>query len=524
MNTTHSYVKARITALLLMSGILLSALFTSPALSQTEEVKLCIIHINDLHGYLLPYEDRNMAPPPEKVGGAAYVAAKIEELKKANKGSCILLDAGDIAQGTPLSNEFRGEPVIDFMNKVGFDATTLGNHEFDWGIDTLRKMLSREKFPCICANVLDSKTGKLASFIREPYTILTAAGIRIGIIGITTPDLPKMSFEYNVRGLRFENPEKILPGYIRELREKGVQLVGILSHCGVEGDVKMAENVQGIDFIVGGHSHKALMEPLKVKNTIIVQAGAYGMYVGALTLTIDRSSGKILSYTDRNVLHPVINNLITPDAEVAEMMDKYYLRLKPIMEEVIGQSKEEITKIPETGRGDMPIGNFITDLLREYSGADIFFLNAGGLRAPLPKGPVTRDDVYKVLPFDDFTVTMDLSGQEVMDTIVQGVSGSKIIQVSGITVSFYPSMNGRDKISEVKVGDKPLDLSKTYKVGTINYLSRGGDGYATFSKGKNIVNDPELIRDVVCRIIKEKKSIEIPQDKRLVILKDLYKS
>lgn len=524
MKITHSHITARITALLLMTGILLSALLASPALSQAEEVKLCIIHINDLHGYLLPYEDKNMAPPPEKIGGAAYVAAKIEELKKANKGSCILLDAGDIAQGTPISNEFRGESVIDFMNKVGFNATTLGNHEFDWGQDTLKKMIGREKFPCICANVLDSRTGKLASFIREPYCIFTAAGIKIGIIGITTPDLPKMSFEYNIRGLRFESPEKVLPGYIRELREKGVQLIGILSHCGVEGDRKMAENVPGIDFIVGGHSHKALREPLKVNNTIIVQAGAYGMYVGALTLTVDRSSGKILSYTDRNELYPVIDSQITPDPEVAKMMDKYYLRLKPIMEEVVGQSKEEITKTPETGRGDMPIGNVITDLLRAYSGADIFFFNAGGLRAPLPKGPITRDDIYKVLPFDDFTVTMELSGQEVMDTIVQGVSGSKIIQVSGITVSFYPSLNGRDKIAEVKVGDKPLDLSKTYKVGTINYLSRGGDGYATFAKGKNIENDPELIRDVVCRIIKEKKSIEIPQDKRIVILRDLNKS
>ncbi len=524
MKTIHSLITTKTTAMLLMTGIFLMALFASPASAQADEVKLCIIHINDLHGYLLPYEDRNLAPPPEKVGGGAYIAARIKELKKAYKDSYILLDAGDIAQGTPISNEFRGEPVIEFMNAVGIEATTLGNHEFDWGQDTLKKMLSQEKFPCICANVLDSTTGKLASFIREPYHIFTVQGVQIGIIGIASPATPKMSFEYNIKGLRFEDPDKILPGYIRELREKGVQLVGILSHCGIEGDKKMAEQISGIDFIIGGHTHKAIIDPLKVNNTIIVSAGAYGMYVGALALTVDRPSGKILSYTDKNELYPIIDSQIAPDPEVASLVEKYYLRLKPIMEEVIAQSKDEITKSPAPGRGDSPIGNVITDFLRTSSKTDVFFFNAGGLRAPLPKGPITRDDIYKVLPFDDFIVTMELTGQEILDTITQGVSGSKIIQVSGITFSFYPSRSGKDRIAEVKVGNAPLDLSKTYRVGTINYLSRGGDGYDTFTKGRNIENNPELIRDVVYRVIKDKKSIGLPPEKRIVIQSDLNKS
>jgi 2',3'-cyclic-nucleotide 2'-phosphodiesterase (5'-nucleotidase family) len=524
MKRSHSRIAAKIHALLLLTGLIIFTLSAAPAISQAEEVDLCIIHLNDVHGYLLPYEDKNLTAPPGKVGGAAFIAAKIEEIRKAHRGSCLLLDAGDIAQGTPISNEFRGEPVIEIMNRIGVQATTLGNHEFDWGQDTLRQMLSREKFPCICANLLDAKTGRLVDFIKEPYHIFTVNGIKIGIIGITTPATPRISFEYNVKGLRFEEPEKVLPGYVKELREKGVQLVGVLSHYGLEGDRKMAERVPGIDFIVGGHTHKALMDPLIVNNTIIVQAGAYGMYVGELNLRVDRSTGKIVLCTEKNELHPIIDDQIKPDPAVAAIVDKYYLRLKPIMEEVVGQSGEEIGKSPKPGSGDTPIGDVITDFLRSYSKTDIFFCNSGGLRSPIPKGPITRESIYRVLPFDDFIVTMDLTGQEVLEIIMHGTSSEKMIQVSGVTFSLYPSRSGSERIADVKVGEQPLDLEKTYKVGTINYLSSGGDGYSTFSKGRNVVNDPELIRDVVCRVIKERKTIEMPQEKRIVIVGEPKKS
>jgi len=489
-----------------------------PGECAADELPLLIIHTNDLHGHMEPYVDESLAPPPEKVGGAAYITALIKQLKEKYPGNTLLLDGGDCAMGTPLSNEFRGIPVIEYMNMLHYQAMAVGNHEFDWGLSDLKNMSRHAAFPFLTANVIDRETGEVPSWAK-PYHIFQLDGEKIGIIGLTTTKTPEMSNPKNIKTLQFIDPLSVLPQYIEELHQKGVTIIGVLSHTGIIKDREIAEKVPGISFIIGGHSHKALKDPENIRGTVIAQAGAYGMYVGALHLKIDTKTGQVLSLTRKNELIPIIDGSIgKPDREVEELLSPYSVQINRTMNAILGHTEEIISKTPPAGRGDSAIGDLITDILRQQSGAEIFFYNAGGLRNDLPAGNITRGDVYKVLPFDDYIVTMDLTGREILDILTFGTrDGQKMIQVSGLSFNYHSSEKAGKRLTSVKVGESSLKPDKTYRVGTIDYLFNGGDGYMTFKKGKNIRSGTMLVRNIVYDGIKARGTITVPSSSRIII-------
>jgi 2',3'-cyclic-nucleotide 2'-phosphodiesterase (5'-nucleotidase family) len=513
----NSSIKSTLHLLILaMFSVMAFSAITQSPVAYADEVNIVIIHVNDFHGYLLPYEDSSLAQPPQKIGGAAFIATKIKELQARNPGATLLVDAGDIAQGTPLSNELRGIPVIEYMNSMKFQATTLGNHEFDWGLENLKKRIKLEKFPVLCANLVVEKTGKTMEFVK-PYQIFEIKGLKIGIIGVTTPTTPRISYPENVKGLKFLEPEGVVTKYRDILKARGVSVIGVLSHLGIDDDHLLATRVSGLSFIIGGHSHTVIKNPHVENGTIIVQTGAYGMYLGALALSIDSNSGKILSFTQKNELIPIIDRDIKPDAAIAAMIDRHNASIKPIMDEVLGQAKADIGKIPPPGRGDSPLGSAVTDLLRSETGTDVFFYNAGGLRSPFQKGRITRGDVYRVLPFDDYMVTMELSGKDMRDILLKGVNREKIIQLSGVTLVYCPGKTGYECIKDIRVLGMPLDLKKYYRVGTINYLYGGGDGYDSFKNARKAMTGKLYTRDILSRAIKARGAISIPSGSRIVI-------
>lgn len=492
-------------------------IFNLACASTDDELELNVIHINDLHGYLQNYEDKSVAEPPVKVGGADYIAAYIKKQEKLFPGNTLLLNAGDIAQGTPVSNLFRGAPVIDFMNYMKFDAMCLGNHEFDWGLETLKQMIKRAKFPVLCANIIEESTNTHPDFVK-PYHVFEIGGEKIGIIGLLIPTTPKYSLPKNVKGLIFQDPVPVLKKYVDLLHNDGVKIIGVLSHLGLDRDLKMPLEVPGIAFIVSGHSHIALKDPQNVNGTVIVQAGAYGMYVGSLHMRIDRTNGKVLSYDRKNELIAVIDRGITPDEKVKEIVGSYYGKIKPEMEQVLGNARYEIGKTPLPGRGDSPLGNLVTDILKKMTKTDVFFYNSGGLRAPIQAGRITKDDIFKVLPFDDYCVTMKLKGSDLMGVLRQGTNKSKVIQVSGISFRLNPDLKDDERISDVLIDGRPLESDKYYNVGTIDFLFFGGDDFHSFRNAKEAAVGKVLSRDLLYLGIKEEK--EIPSessDKRIII-------
>ncbi|MEN2983910.1 MAG: bifunctional UDP-sugar hydrolase/5'-nucleotidase [Dictyoglomaceae bacterium] len=502
------FIKSLIISLAIF--ILFSFIFAQSAPS----INLTILHINDFHGRLLPYTVRSIS---EKVpvSGVAYLAQLIKEERAKNPEGTILLSAGDMFQGTPQSNIFRGEPVVEIMNLLNFDAMAVGNHEFDWGQETLKKLVSLSKFPYLSANILD-KNGNYPSYLK-PYVILERKGLKIAVIGLITPETAYITKPDYVQNLIFKDPVEVLPKIIDEVRNKGANLVIVLSHLGFDEDKRLAEKVSGIDVIVGGHSHTVVTNPVVVRGVIITQAGYNGIYLGVLELKIQPDTYMILGYTKENALKTVFAGPENKfDEKIAQIVEKYNNQLKDEFAKVVG---ETLVNLVRNYNEESNVGNVICDAMREATKADIAFQNSGGIRTDINKGPITMELVYTLLPFDNVLVVMDLTGAQILKLLEQSATLEKgILQQSGLKVKYDMRKPIGQRVVEVLVGDKPLELDKVYKVVTNDFLAAGGDNFVTFKEGKNLVYG-DMLRDVFVEYLKKYSPISPKVEGRSVIIK-----
>jgi 5'-nucleotidase / UDP-sugar diphosphatase len=449
---------------------------------------LTILHLNDFHGRAFPYIDKAI-DSDKPVGGAAYLAETIKRERKKNPRGVILLSAGDMFQGTPVSNLYNGRPVLDFMNFVRFDAMTLGNHEFDWGRETLGGIIRDARFPIVSANIVD-RTGQTMTGVK-PYVILERKGFKVAVIGLTTPQTVHMANAKSLKGLTFEQPEAILPGLIREVKAKGAHLVILLTHLGFDMDKQLATTVNGIDLIVGGHSHTAVTERVTVGKTLIVQAGYNGVYLGVVELIVDEKAGVILGTTTKGTLKIVSagpNDRF--DRDVERMAAAYGDRIKARFQEVVGETRMDLVRRTD---GESNIGNIIADAMCASAGAEIGIQNNGGIRADIPRGKITMEQVYTVLPFDDKLVAMDLKGADLLNLFEMSSGlGKGMLQVSGVKIVYDPKMPAGKRLVEARVRGGLLDASKTYRVVTNDFLAAGGDRFTSFGNGRHLVYGKEL--------------------------------
>lgn len=469
--------------------VLVSVFFFAapPGIAAQQDIHLTILHLNDTHGFIRPQIDKSVdAKTP--VGGIEYLARMIEEERSRNPEGTILLSAGDMFQGTPISNVFRGRPVLEIMNRLCFDAMTLGNHEFDWGRRALIGLAAAAKFPFLAANVAGKK-GKFSSRIK-PYVVLERKGLKIAVIGITTPDVPFITKPGNVKGLSFAKPEKILPGLIEKLRAKA-DLIIVLSHIGFEEDKALAQAVPGIDVIVGGHSHTAVFRPAEVNGAIIVQAKCYARYLGVLKLRIDAESRKIVSYDGTDNLRITFSGPDRPvDERIARFVKSYEDRIKTRFEQVVGETRTDLVRNPQS---ESNLGNLICDAMRAAAGSQIAFQNSGGIRADVCRGKITLGRLFTVLPFDNEIVSMDLTGRRIRTALEQSVAGEhSILQVSGIEVRYDLSRPPGSRVVAAWVGGRELDPQKTYRVTINDFIAAGGDRFRVFLDGENIERGGEL--------------------------------
>ena len=487
--------------------------FTPEASAAQTPVKLTILHVNDTHGHIIPYIDKSI-DDRVPVSGADYLATLIQGERAANPEGCLLLSAGDMFQGTPISNIFQGRPVIEIMNHMQYDAMALGNHEFDWGQDVLGNIIASSKFPVLSANVF-KKDGSLFPGVK-PFVMVTRHHVRIAIIGLTTPETPYTSKPGNLKGLSFVPPEQILPALIKIVRSKGADLVLVLSHLGLDADRDLAKRVKGIDIIVGGHSHTAVDDPINESGTIIVQAGYNGLYLGELDIVFDPAKKKILDYTKQNELKLVsAGPQALFDTDVARIIDKYEAQVRTEFSKVAGMAAEDFTRRPD---GESNLGDLVTDAMREASGAQIAFYNAGGIRADLPRGPITLEMIYTTLPFDNRLITMDLSGTQIRELLEKGAQNGKLLQVSGLKVEFDLSRPAGSKAVSISVGGAPLDPATDYKVVTNDFLAVGGDQVTTFKQGRNMaVGSP--VRDAVIDYIRTHSPLNFQTQGRISFVK-----
>lgn len=460
--------------------------------------ELTVLHVNDFHGRLVPFLEKSL-DSATAIGGAAYLAEMIRRERDAGPQSTLLLSAGDMFQGMAISNVFKGRPVIEFMNAVGFEAMAVGNHEFDWGRDTLNNLIASAAFPFLAANVTDTDGTPLRG--TRPYILLDKSGVKVAVIGITTVETPYSTNPTNVAGLVFRKPEKVLPGLIRKVRRQGAKLVIVLSHQGLDADKRLAGCVRGIDVIVGGHSHTAVTVPVKVRNTIIVQAGSYGMYLGVLRLKIDPATGRVLHAVGDDELRLVSAGPEDAyDRTVAASVNHYGELIRKEFSVVVGRTLTDLERSPDR---ESNVGDLIADAMRESTGVAVAFHNSGGIRANIPKGDIRVEQIYAVLPFDNALTVMDLTGRQIRE-ILEFSAGSRkdVLQVSGLRVVYDSSRPAGSRAVRVTVGESPLDDLKTYRIVTNDFLAAGGDRFETFKHGKNIIFGDNL-RDVLVEYLKK---------------------
>ena len=444
---------------------------------------LHLIYTNDIHGNIAPKEDRKRQTIKEPRGGLAYMGAVIKDIQKEANGNYLLLDGGDWSQGTYESSLTKGKTVIDVMNNVGYDAIEVGNHEFDWSQKALDDMAERGEFPVLGANIIRENPEVLKDI--KPYTIKEVNGVKVGILGIITPETAEKAKPKNLEGIIFENPVNTVKKYLPEIKGKGAEFLVVLSHEGVAADNKrLAETVSGIDVIVGGHSHTMLEEPLNVNGTLIVQARKHSLFVGDLEVSLDPETKKVVSYKNR--LIPVNTQEITPDPEIEKIITPVMEEAKKKKAEVVGTAEVDMTH-PKHKSLESIMGNTVTDAMREFTGTDIAMMNSGGIRDEVLKGPVTFGELYRVLPFDDTIMTLNLKGKDLkflLENSAKRPEGN--LQISGMAMTVDPGKPEGEKVVKAEVNGKPIEPDKSYSITVGVFLATGGDGYKEFKKGTDL--------------------------------------
>lgn len=464
-------------------------------------VEVTILHTNDTHDHLEAFDTRQT----KDVGGVARRATLFQRIKAKTK-NVLVVDAGDVFQGTPLYTFFEGEPDYITMRQAGYDAIAVGNHDLDNGLANLIKQAKHLASPPLAATLVDPR-GKA---IFPGWKIFDRGGVKIAVIGVMGKNAYQAIADTRRVGVSLLDTATLLRQLIPQLR-KQADVVIVLSHTGHEEEVALAKEVPGIDVIVGGHSHtkveKAVLVQSPDRETLVAQAFQWGEFIGRVDLTVD---GKKVTRKAGGLV-PVTSD-IPPDPAIAATVSKYAAQIEQQMKQVVGKADFEFLNTRKA-EGDAPIGNLIADSLRAQTGAEIGLMNSGGIRAPLPKGDVTRGMVFSMLPFDNSLVTAKVKGavlQELLDFAASRSGRSGSLQVSG--VSFL--VDG-GKATEVMALGQPLDPNRVYTMTTIDYLAQGNDGAEVFLKVGSYEQTGVLVRDAFMNYLKRQPLLTNPPGGRM---------
>ncbi|WP_372367246.1 bifunctional UDP-sugar hydrolase/5'-nucleotidase [Candidatus Uabimicrobium sp. HlEnr_7] len=483
--------------------------------AQDKNTEITILHTNDCHGHVLPFDIANQ----ESVGGISPRMTYVKKIRKqiAEKNQhLLLLDAGDLNTGDPFSDMLKGEPAIRIMNKMKYDAMAVGNHEFDLHLEELRQQEKIAKFPYLSANVVYKDTGEL---LFRPYIIVKKGNVKIGIFGMTTDDTPIVSTYGNDPRLVFLKHEDVIPKIISELRPKVDFLIGVF-HISLHEVIHLCKQFPGIDLVIGGHSHIITPEPIQVGKTLIAEAGSYGLVMGKFNLSF--SGKKLVKWRHRNIginlKMPLMSRIsdkvaVYPskkkfelDEEVEKIFQPYRQKVDKLLDEPIGTARKSFKRGRRRSPRSSSLGNLIADALRQRTRTDISLHNVGGIRADLLRGNITYRDIKRILPFANSLYIYTLTGQDVVDILQMMAdfdpSTGRFFEVSGIR---FRIENG--KAQDIFVADKKIELHKKYTLAVNSFIAQGGDGFSIFKTLNKKVDTSFLLCDVLSDYIREKKVI-----------------
>jgi 5'-nucleotidase len=506
---------------------------SEPTPDEQEPLRLTLLGINDFHGNLLSSNFRlPNAEESIQAGGVETLATVIEE-KKAENPNTLFVGAGDLIGASPLvSSLLRDEVTIDAMNQLGMVVSVVGNHEFDKGRDELLRIqqggceatdptnvclygeYTGATFPYIAANVVDTATGET---LLPPYVVQEVDGVQVAFIGAVLEDTPTIVVPAGVAGLEFRDEAESINSFIPELKEQGIETIVALVHQGGTAednfDTTDCTTLEGpivdivtaldpaIDVVFSGHSHRGYQ--CRVDGRLVTQGDAFGRLVTQVDLTIDRTTGEVLGAMSNNII--VDPSKYTPDPEMTALV----VRAKELTDPIANQpvaiiGAEQMLREPDAS-GQSPLGNLIADAqlaatsAPELGGAQIAFMNPGGVRADLPPeanvegAVVTFGDTFTVQPFGNVLTTMTLTGEQLKTLLEQqwlDQDRPRILYVSqGFTYTWDESREPGDKVlaETLALNGTPIDPAGGYRIVVNSFLAEGGDKFMVLTEGTDRV-------------------------------------
>jgi 5'-nucleotidase len=534
----------------LIRSLLLVVMALTALAVAAEPARVRLIAFNDFHGYLEPGELTVPVPDPAdptrlvplRSGGAAYLATRIAQLRREQPAS-VVVSTGDLIGASPLvSALFRDEPTIEVMNLLGLDLNAAGNHEFDHGVDELKRLVAGgcattprgptqscahpsgryagAAFPFLAANVADRDGQPLFA----PSVVKTVDGVPLGFIGAVTRSTPGIVAPQGVRGWRFEAEAAAVNREARRLRAQGVELLIAVIHEGGEADggINGCEAPRGeifeiekqldpaIRVVLSAHTHRAYR--CTIGERLVIQAGSYGRLLSVIDLTLDRAGGRVQIDARNEPLpnaaaaEPALQAAYPPlaaEPRVAALIEHYRERAAPLAQRPAGRIAARFTRLPDAG-GDSPAGRLIADAqlaATRAQGAQIALTNPGGIRTdllPQAGGAVTYGDVFAMQPFGNTLVTLTLTGAQLQALLEAQWSRSapervRFLQPSrGLSYAWRADAAGGQRIdpASLRLDGAPIKPEAGYRVTVNSYLAGGGDGFAGFRAGTDAVGGP----------------------------------
>jgi 2',3'-cyclic-nucleotide 2'-phosphodiesterase (5'-nucleotidase family) len=515
---------------ILVTLIATSLVACAPTRELPDQVVISVIGTNDVHGELMPRADH---------GGIAVFSGYVANIREArsNDGDLLLVDAGDMWQGTLESNLNEGLSVVEAYNAMGYSAAAIGNHEFDFGpvgprpiprneADNPRGALqagaSKAEFPLLAANLVDSSTGEVVEWDNvQSATLVEKAGVVIGIVGVLTEATPSTTIAANVRGLEIAPLAETIEKHATRLRQHGASLVIVVAHagsrCAVFDDpsdtsscdmdreiMRVAQALPAglVDHIVAGHEHQGIAH---VVNGIAVTAAySNGRAFSRVDFTVDRATETVVGrriYPPQPIREGAMyeGRPVAPSRAVAAIVDRAARAAAEVKSQRLGAIVE--TALLHRDRPESPLGNLFTDAVLQMTDADIAIHNVwGGIRAEMPEGEVTYGDVYRMMPFDNRIAIIELSGADLRRVIArQAHNRDRAAGFSGMRVFVSCEERGmvlrmlRDDGTEIEDNDR-------VRVVANDFLLLGGDGILTPvmpDEGFDISYSSPLLRDTL---------------------------
>ena len=516
---------------------------------------IVILHTNDVH-----------CGVQDSIGYDGLMLYKKQLLQKHN--NVILVDAGDNIQGGTIGQITSGEAIIDIMNELEYDVVTLGNHEFDYGIEQLETIKNSLTCGYISSNYCYKKNKES---IYPPYKIIEKSGKKIGFIGVATPetltksylitlldDKGELIYDFLTENHNQELYERVQK-HIDELQEKKVDYIIILAHMGKGGDsleedtsIELLKNLKNVNALIDGHTHLIYSEKTPDKNNnnvILVQTGTKLTNIGVLTIhengTLSHENIDEVPY-DPTLAEQTLNvtrssKIRYVDKDMSEFLNDIYDSFSDKLNEVIGKSDflinvyknatESTDSHTQLSRiGENALCNLVADSMRELGEGDITILNAGTVRADINKGNITYQNVLNVLPYSDDIIVKEITGQTILEALEFGVrnfpeQNARFPQVSHITYKLDTSINssvvvdenkvfkklgGENRVYDIKINGEKLDLKKKYTISSRYFILNGGDGYSMFANCETIKTSLGVDNEVLLHYIRNNSNGTIP--------------